>query len=142
MFVQTSSFTPSATQNSFTFTVVSQNDMDHCILIDAVIIWPTAAQPAATLALGSLTDFENPVIEGQYDYNSLVWANQPWTWTAGLGGRAKIGSPFGQTANTETDTAHIERRTSRTDSATLHACLVCVGHQTRHLPQPRPVDRR
>ena len=95
MFVQTSTFTPSAASALFSFTVVSTVDIDHSILIDAVIVNPTVALPNATLAVGMTNTFEYPPIAGNsYDYNTPVTTTQPWTWTSGLGGRAMIGSPF------------------------------------------------
>ena len=94
MYVQTAAFTPLVSQADFNFTVVSTVDADHSILIDAVQISSAAPQPNATVALGGLTNFDYPVIEGQYDYNSLLQPAQPWTWTPNQGGRAKVGSPF------------------------------------------------
>ena len=94
MFVQTDPFTPTTASALFNFTVVSMSDLDHSILIDAVMIVPTNVAVNGTLTIGTTTDFDTPVIEGQYDYNTPVTPYQPWTWTAGLGGRASIGSPF------------------------------------------------
>ena len=95
MFVQTTTFTPTAAAAFLNFTVVSVVDGDHSILIDAVLVSPTIALPNATLAVGMINTFEYPSIVGTtYDYNTPLSTTQPWTWTQGMGGRAMIGSPF------------------------------------------------
>ena len=95
LFVQTDPFTPAAATAQLTFTVVSLVDLDHSILIDAVQVVPTVAQPNATLAVGLTNNFEFPAVPSRlYDYNTPVSPFQPWVWTQGQGGRAGIGSPF------------------------------------------------
>ena len=94
-FVQTDPFTPLTTSDTFTFNVVAAlNSDDHSILIDALLIAPAGVSPNSTLAVGALNSFDTPVMEGNYDYNPPELPDQPWVWTAGLGGRAKLGSPF------------------------------------------------
>ena len=93
-FVQTAAFTPTAAQATFAFTVNSADMLDQSILVDAVMIMPTNVDANGTVAVNSVTDFDSPVIEGDFDYNTPVTPYQPWSWTPGQGGRAKLGGPF------------------------------------------------